>query len=127
MRISDWSSDVCSSDLKATRLLTIITFLSALSSILFARFVASHPLHANFAQRSVGDYSLLLVVVTYSLFGIFAFLAIPGSLLVFPATNTQFRYPDHQAGVRGWASPFLFYKSIIHVPPEVWATPFVGG
>src|SRR3546814_4865558 len=63
-------------DQKATRLLTIITFLSALSSILFARFVASHPLHANFAQSSVGDYSLLLVVVTYSLFGIFAFLAI---------------------------------------------------
>src|SRR3546814_80783 len=34
-------------DQKATRLLTIITFLSALSSILFARFVASHPLHAD--------------------------------------------------------------------------------
>src|SRR3546814_8657086 len=42
-------------DQKETRLLTIITFLSALSSILFARFVASHPLHANFAQSSVGD------------------------------------------------------------------------
>src|SRR3546814_862001 len=90
MRISDWSSDVCSSDLKATRLLTIITFLSALSSILFARFVASHPLHANFAQSSVGDYSLLLVVVTYSLFGIFAFLAISGALIVFHATPPSF-------------------------------------
>src|SRR3546814_14321 len=143
------SSDVCSSDLddsrlhdavkagretldevkslteyqdqKATRLLTIITFLSALSSILFARFVASHPLHANFAQSSVGDYSLLLVVVTYSLFGIFAFLAISGALIVFHATHTQFRYPDNQAGVRERASSFLFYKSIIEVPPEAWA------
>src|SRR3546814_780500 len=77
-------------DQKATRLLTIITFLSALSSILFARFVASHPLHANFAQSSVGDYSLLLVVVTYSLFGIFAFLAISGALIVFHATPPSF-------------------------------------
>src|SRR3546814_2919829 len=34
-------------DQKATRLLTIITFLSALSSILFARFVASHPLRSE--------------------------------------------------------------------------------
>src|SRR3546814_3309674 len=55
---------------------TLFRSLSALSSILFARFVASYPLHVNFAQSSVGDYSVLLVVVTYSLFGIFAFLAI---------------------------------------------------
>src|SRR3546814_1257178 len=106
---------------------TLFRSLSALSSILFARFVASYPLHVNFAQSSVGDYSVLLVVVTYSLFGIFAFLAISGALIVFHATRTQFRYPDDQAGARKRASSFLFYKSIIEVPPEAWARSFVGG
>jgi hypothetical protein len=37
-------------DEKATRLLTIITFLSAMSGVLFSSFLESYPLHANWAR-----------------------------------------------------------------------------
>lgn len=113
-------------DQKATRLLTIITFLSALSGILFARFVESYPLHTTLAQVDLASWARILVVTSYALFGFFALLAICGALVVFHATRTQFRYPDTEAGVKERAGSYLFYKSIIEVTPEAWARSFVA-
>lgn len=113
-------------DQKATRLLTIITFLSALSGILFARLVEGYPLHSSLAQADLGRWAQALIVISYTLFGIFVFLAVCGALVVFHATRTQFRYPDSQAGARQRASSYLFYKSIIEVTPEAWARSFVA-
>jgi hypothetical protein len=114
-------------DQKATRLLTIITFLSALSGILFARFVESYPLHASFAHVDLSGWERALLVAGYFLFACFAFLAICGALIVFHATRTQFRYPGTEAGNTERANSFLFYKSIIEVTPEAWARSFVAG
>jgi hypothetical protein len=113
-------------DQKATRLLTIITFLSALSGILFARFVESYPLHATLAQVDLASWGRVLVIISYALFGFFALLAICGALVVFHATRTQFRYPDTEAGAKEKTGSYLFYKSIIEVTPEAWARSFVA-
>ncbi|WP_162917606.1 hypothetical protein [Dongia deserti] len=112
-------------DQKATRLLTIITFLSALSGILFARFFESYPLHASLAHADLTVAARALIVTSYALFAMFAFLAICGALVVFHATRTQFRYPDTTAGARERTNSYLFYKSIIEVAPEAWARSFV--
>lgn len=95
-------------DQKATRLLTIITFLSALSGILFARFVASYPLRPTLEQFGAVSVEWSLIVATYALFGVFAFLAICGALITFHATRTQFRYPDVQGSSIPRTKSYLF-------------------
>lgn len=69
-------------DQKATRLLTIITFLSALSGILFVRFVEIYPLHVSLPLIELGTWQKVLLTASYAFFAIFAFLAICGALVV---------------------------------------------
>lgn len=113
-------------DQKATRLLTIITFLSALSGILFARFVESYPLYPALEHLGHASVEGTLLVATYGLFGVFVVLAICGALVTFHAIRTQFRYPDTQAGSAQRTKSYLFYKSIIEVTPEAWAQSFLA-
>jgi hypothetical protein len=112
-------------DQKATRLLTIIAFLSALSGALFSRFVDEFPLSASVTQFS-GPKSLL-VVATYLLFILFALSAVCGALVVFHATKTRFVWPileKSDAYPRAHPRSFLFYSGIVELRPAVWARAF---
>ncbi|RWK56805.1 hypothetical protein [Mesorhizobium sp.] len=48
-------------DGKATRLLTIITFLSALAGVLFGKLADLYPLHASLAQPEATWWHLALI------------------------------------------------------------------
>src|SRR5271165_4186476 len=52
-------------DQKATRLLTITTFLSALSGVLFSRFMDTYPVGTVLSQSNLG---VLLIVTAYMAF-----------------------------------------------------------
>lgn len=110
-------------DGKATRLLTIITFLSALSGILFGQLATAYPLLAAIARPDARWWDVSLVIGAYLGFAVFALLAICGALVTFHAIRSRFRYPA--APLPGRAKSFLFYRSILEVPPGEWAGSFV--
>ena len=115
-------------DQKATRLLTIIAFLSALSGALFSRFMDLYPLRKwplmfpHFVQS-------FLVYSTYFLFAIFILSAISGALVIFHATRTKFKYPTahplEQHADRIGKGSYLFYSDIVSMRPAEWAKSFV--
>jgi hypothetical protein len=111
-------------DGKATRLLTIITFLSALSGVLFARLAESYPLHVAIGRAGTGWWSTSLVVASYLAFAAFVLLAICGALVTFHAIRTRFRYPDTRQPGRN--KSYLFYRSILEVSPDQWASSFLS-
>jgi hypothetical protein len=115
-------------DQKATRLLTIITFLSALSGALFSRFVDSYPLPAMLGQHGLVSLQGVLVSATHVSFGLFALSAICGVMVIFHATRTRFKYPelDAEAPGRRRSRPgsYLFYSDIIELRPATWAAAF---
>jgi hypothetical protein len=112
-------------DQKATRLLTIIAFLSALSGALFSRFVDEFPLSASLTQFS--GLKVLPVAATYLLFVLFALSAVCGALVVFHATRTRFVWPALEksgAAPRAYPRSFLFYSGIVEMRPAAWARSF---
>lgn len=116
-------------DQKATRLLTIVAFLSALSGALFSRFADAYPLQASFAHLG-WSRSGILVVCAYAFFGLFALSAVGGALVVFHATRTRFKYADPEPPQPG-ANPrkpgsYLFFPGIIKVTPVDWAKSFLS-
>jgi hypothetical protein len=111
-------------DGKATRLLTVTTFLTALAGAFFASFATEYPLR-TLADQSGGTYWLLLF--TYLAFLAFVLFALGGALVTFHATRTRFKYPA-TATVAKQAGPtksFLFFREIIGVTPAGWANSFV--
>lgn len=111
-------------DGKATRLLTVTTFLTALAGAFFASFATEYPLR-TLADQSGGTYWLLLF--TYLAFLAFVLFALGGALVTFHATRTRFKYPA-TATVAKQAGPtksFLFFREIIGVTPAGWAKSFV--
>src|ERR1700735_5554922 len=68
-------------DQKATRLLTIISFLSALAAALFARFSTAYPLQGYLFGRCV-NWRAAEVVVSYMLFAAFVLCVVGGALVV---------------------------------------------
>jgi hypothetical protein len=111
-------------DEKATRLLTIITFLSALSGVLFVRLADTYPWRETLNRRHANLFHSVLLSLTYLVFVIFALLAICGALVTFHAIRARFRYPQAPQPKR--AKSFLFYKSIIESLPGEWARSFVN-
>lgn len=110
-------------DGKATRLLTIITFLSALAGVLFGKFVDLYPLHAVVARGGSEWWQQSLVFLTYLAFAVFALLAVCGAMVTFHAIRVRFRYP--KTGQGGRAKSFLFYSGILGVQPSEWAASYV--
>lgn len=111
-------------DQKATRLLTVTTFLSALSGALFARFSANYPL--TLVDRLDTGWRFALIGA-YLTFVLFVLAAVGGALVTFHATRTRFKY-SKEATAKRQVEPtgsFLFFREIIRVSPEGWAKSFV--
>lgn len=113
-------------DQKATRLLTIVAFLSALAGVLFGRLFDSYPLVA-LLKVDLSPLALTAVVGAYVTFGVFVGSAVAGALVIFHATRTVFKYPpttDPGNDVTRSRS-VLFYAGIVGVTPRQWARTFV--
>lgn len=111
-------------DQKATRLLTVSTFLTALAGAFFTTFLTDYPLK-TLSQQPSGHW--LLLAATYFFFSLFILLSLAGALVTFHATRTRFKYPteatvDSQSGK---TRSYLFYREMIGVTPEGWASSFV--
>ncbi|MDF0541193.1 hypothetical protein PX699_02460 [Sphingobium sp. H39-3-25] len=112
-------------DQKATRLLTVTTFLTALSGALFTRFNDTYPF-GTLWDRSCWATGLL--VLGYAVFGLFLLTALAGALVTFHATRTRFKYPKQESAAREAGDPNsrLFYSGVISIRPKAWASTFVG-
>ncbi|MBO6947184.1 MAG: hypothetical protein JJ855_04310 [Rhodospirillales bacterium] len=115
-------------DQKAIRNLTVVTFLSALTGVLFSDFSDAFPLNAYWSS----DYSHFekgLVFANYFLFSTFIICAISGALVVFHATRIRFKYPElrdnlNKEGRSQKTKSYLFFPEIVSVEPENWAASF---
>ena len=115
-------------DQKATNLLTIIAFLTALAGALFTKFVDIYPFHAT--RVGYGSlWGLSLVAISYLLFAFFILCAISGALVIFHATRTLFKYPKphalEQIGSGNRTRSYLFVKGIVDTTPTLWAASFI--
>lgn len=111
-------------DDKASRLLTVTSFVSALSGVLLASFIDRYPLDE---LRPLSRWSDVFLTTVYGTFLLFSLFALFGAVVTFHATRTRFKYskkpqatnPDHPA------KSLLFYQEIIAVSPKGWADSFV--
>ncbi|POF32607.1 hypothetical protein [Roseibium marinum] len=112
-------------DQKATRLLIITSFLSALSGMLFSRFAQAYQVPNSIY---VFDISALLIASGYLIFLLFVLSAISGALVIFHATRTRFKFPnaDPSKPETQLQAPRsqLFFPAIISVRPSAWAESF---
>lgn len=112
-------------DGKATRLLTILTFMSAFSGLLFNRLADGYPI-SNLAWGDTPAAAISLgVIFCYSLFALFALCAICGALVTFHAIRARFRYPKEAAEDVGPRS-LLFYIPISLTQPGQWGKAFLA-
>ncbi|MBB3236937.1 hypothetical protein [Phyllobacterium endophyticum] len=111
-------------DGKATRLLTILTFMSAFSGFAFNRLADGYPLSIISWVDKRSSFNSGLVVVSYLLFAAFALLATSGALVTFHAIRARFRYPRAAAKDRPPAS-MLFWMGISRTQPNRWAKAFI--
>jgi hypothetical protein len=114
-------------DQKASRLLTLISFFSALAGALFVRFATNCPFN-DYLYGTTINLGAVLVVTTYITFSIFVLLALCGAVVLFYATRTRFKWPSVAQGVSAAKTPRvrsrLFYDGILAVTPSVWAPEF---
>ncbi len=111
-------------DGKATRLLTILTFMSAFSGLAFNRLADGYPLSIISWAGIGSSFNSGLVVVSYLLFAAFALLATSGALVTFHAIRARFRYPRAAAKDSPPAS-MLFWMGISRTQPDRWAKAFI--
>jgi predicted component of type VI protein secretion system len=106
-------------DEKATRLLTVTTFLSALSGVLFSRFEDAYPVDTITRQPLVGA---LFLGCSYGAFAAFVIASLSGALVSFHATRTRFKYPPYQTTEDQENDPesLLFYGGLIRSRPSAW-------
>ncbi|RSX05225.1 hypothetical protein DAI01_14240 [Sphingomonas koreensis] len=112
-------------DQKATRLLTVTTFLTALSGVIFTRYNDRYALEAVWHSNW---FEILAVLVGYALFGVFLLASLGGALVTFHATRTRFKYPGQEKVARDDGDPKsrLFHTGMLAVRPRAWATAFVA-
>lgn len=111
-------------DQKATRLLTITTFLTAFSGVLFTRMLDAYPGDSFETQPY---YAKFLLGLSYVLFAAFVLSAVFGALITFHATRTRFKYAHDNDISHDDKTPRsrLFYRGILYVRPKAWALSFV--
>lgn len=113
-------------DQKATRLLTIVSFLAALAGVLFTRFAEMYPLYPTL-DRVEHTWMWWLVAAAYVSFGAFAVTAVCGAMVVFHATQVSFVYPRLSPPTVGIKPrSYLFYSGILAVRPSDWARSFLN-
>jgi hypothetical protein len=111
-------------DQKATRLLTVTTFLSAFAGAVFLRFSEAYPLSALFESSVITG---ILALISYALFGLFVLFAVCGALITFHATRTRFKYTDSELVAKDKSPKSrLFFRGITGVTPEAWGKAYVG-
>lgn len=110
-------------DQKASRLLTIIAFLTAAAGAIFPKITETYPYH-HYADLPLGPDSLVLLLY----WGFFAFvvLVVSGALVTFHATQTRFVWPkgNSDSASEEKVKSFLFFRSILTTKPEVWGKAF---
>lgn len=111
-------------DGKATRLLTILTFMSAFSGLLFNRLADGYPISTLTWVGTQTSAVSLGVIICYLLFALFAFCAVSGALVTFHAIRARFRYPKEAAKDVGPGS-LLFYIPISRTQPAQWGKAFL--
>lgn len=112
-------------DQKATRLLTVTTFLTAFAGALFTRVLDAYPVPP---MPWVLDLSFerILIFLTYGAFVAFIMSALFGALVIFHATRTRFKYPNHpRADSTTPPKSLLFYAGIIGARPSTWMQAWV--
>lgn len=111
-------------DQKATRLLTVTTFLSAFAGAVFLRFSEAYPLSTLFESSVVTG---ILALFSYALFGLFVLFAVCGALITFHATRTRFKYTDSELVAKDKSPKSrLFFRGITGVTPEAWGKAYVA-
>lgn len=112
-------------DQKATRLLTVTTFLTALSGVIFTRYNDRYALEPLWQSSW---FEIVAVLIGYALFGVFLLASLGGALVTFHATRTRFKYPAHEKVARDTGDPKsrLFHTGMLSVRPRAWATAFVA-
>lgn len=111
-------------DGKATRLLTIVTFMSAFSGLAFNRLADGYPVSMITWTERWPSMNSVLVFLSYTLFAAFALLATAGALVTFHAIRTRFRYPREAAKDKK-PSSMLFWMGISRTQPDRWGKAFV--
>lgn len=111
-------------DNKASRLLTITSFVSALSAVLLANFADRYPLTALHPFTSCQQ---LFIAATYLIFLAFTISALLGGVITFHATRTRFKYSKKPTAtnVDDPAKSLLFYQEMVAVSPQGWAASFM--
>ncbi len=111
-------------DQKATRLLTITTFLTAFSGVLFTRFQDRIDLSQFWQLNEVNRW---LVGASYVIFALFILAALAGALVIFHATRTRFKYPSTPTAQKQEGDPksLEFYSALIGVRPRAWMNAWV--
>ena len=115
-------------DVKATRLLTVITFLGAFGAVLFGRYFDNvRPGVLLDAVSARDDFwplvPPLLAIISYVIFVFFLLCATLGALVTFHATRTRFRYA--LSAQRKEVRSFLFFKPITETDPDAWGRSFL--
>ena len=111
-------------DQKATRLLTVISFVMALAGALFTRLNEAYPITEVTSQPIL---QMMLVGLAYVGFGTFLLFSLSGALVTFHATRTRFKYRQGGSSLSALAEPRsrLFYQGVVTVRPSVWSRAFV--
>lgn len=111
-------------DGKATRLLTILTFMSAFSGLAFNRLADGYPVSMITWTERWPSVNSVLVFSSYALFAAFALFATSGALVTFHAIRTRFRYP-REAAKDSKPGSMLFWMGISRTQPDRWGKSFV--
>jgi hypothetical protein len=109
-------------DAKATRLLTLLTFISALAAVVFGKFIDAFPFKEAVAHIDISNWPNILVLLGYLGFALFAAFAVSGTLVTFHAIRTRFKYKVKVGG--SGPKSFLFYEGMLAASPKAWAESF---
>lgn len=111
-------------DQKATRLLTVTTFLSALSGALFIRFEDAYPIETIRVQ----SFGAAALISGYVAFAAFIIASLSGALVTFYATRSRFKYPPYQTTEEQDKDPesLLFFGGLIRSRPRAWIKGWVA-
>lgn len=112
-------------DGKATRLLTILTFMSAFSGLLFNRLADSYPVSSLGWTDPGAIFRSAGIVICYALFCVFALSAVAGALVTFHAIRARFRYSKEPAEDKGPKS-LVFYMPMSRTQPDRWGKAFIN-
>lgn len=113
-------------DGKASRLLTIIAFLSALVGAVFTRFATDYPWPGFGAIDT--DRLSALTMAAYVAFFAYILLVTVSVLIILSAVRPRFNIPKSwTAGSKADRPPsMLFYKGILDVTAPTWGEAFIG-